>query len=176
MHACSGTSAASDSLRGSCVHGIFPARILEWVAMPPSRRWSWPRDWTWSPVPPALQVSTLLLSHWGSPKCHYTFVQTQRKYNIKSEPESKLWTLGDYDISVHLSLAKKKKKTLWWVILIMEYALHVWGQGYMGNFCTALPIWFQNLKQTNKKKWTLQLSSLKTFKSFHFSIIDMHKM
>lgn len=34
----------------------------------------------------------------------YTFSQTQRKYNIKSDPECKLWTLGDYDISVHLSL------------------------------------------------------------------------
>ena len=30
----------------SSVHGIFPARILEWVAMPISRRSSWARDWT----------------------------------------------------------------------------------------------------------------------------------
>ena len=34
------------SLPGSCVHGIFQARILEWVAMPSSRGSSWPRDWT----------------------------------------------------------------------------------------------------------------------------------
>ena len=32
---------------GSSVHGIFPARILEWVAMPHSRGSSWPRDRTW---------------------------------------------------------------------------------------------------------------------------------
>ena len=31
---------------GSSVHGIFQARILEWVAMPSSRRSSHPRDWT----------------------------------------------------------------------------------------------------------------------------------
>ena len=31
---------------GSSVHGIFQARILEWVAMPPSRGSSQPRDWT----------------------------------------------------------------------------------------------------------------------------------
>ena len=31
---------------GSSVHGILQARILEWVAMPSSRRSSWPRDWT----------------------------------------------------------------------------------------------------------------------------------
>ena len=35
------------SLPGSSVHGIFQARILEWVAISFSRRSSWPRDWTW---------------------------------------------------------------------------------------------------------------------------------
>ena len=29
---------------GACVHGIFQARILEWVAMPSSRGYSQPRD------------------------------------------------------------------------------------------------------------------------------------
>ena len=32
---------------GSSVHGIFQARILEWVAMSSFRGSSWPRDWTW---------------------------------------------------------------------------------------------------------------------------------
>ena len=31
---------------GSSVHGIFPTRILEWVAMPSSRGSAQPRDWT----------------------------------------------------------------------------------------------------------------------------------
>ena len=31
----------------SSVHGIFQARILEWVAISYSRGSSWPRDWTW---------------------------------------------------------------------------------------------------------------------------------
>ena len=34
------------SLAGSSVHGILPARILEWVAMPSSRGSSWLGDWT----------------------------------------------------------------------------------------------------------------------------------
>ena len=34
------------SLPGSSVHGTFQARILEWVAMPSSRRSSKPRDQT----------------------------------------------------------------------------------------------------------------------------------
>ena len=38
------------SLRGSSVHGVFQARILEWVAIFFSRRSSWPRDWTRSLV------------------------------------------------------------------------------------------------------------------------------
>ena len=32
---------------GSSVHENFQARILEWVAIPFSRGFSWPRDWTW---------------------------------------------------------------------------------------------------------------------------------
>ena len=34
------------SLPGSSVHGIIQARILEWVAIPFSRGWSWPKDQT----------------------------------------------------------------------------------------------------------------------------------
>ena len=33
-------------LPGSSVHGIFQARVLEWVAISFSRGSSWPRDWT----------------------------------------------------------------------------------------------------------------------------------
>ena len=35
------------SLPGSSVHGLFQARVLEWVAISFSRRSSWPRDLTW---------------------------------------------------------------------------------------------------------------------------------
>ena len=35
------------SLQGSSIHGIFHARIMEWVAISFSRRSSRPRDWTW---------------------------------------------------------------------------------------------------------------------------------
>ena len=34
------------SLPSSSVRGILQARILEWVAMTPSRVYSWPRNWT----------------------------------------------------------------------------------------------------------------------------------
>ena len=35
------------SLPNPSIHGIFQARILEWVAISFSRRPLWPRDWTW---------------------------------------------------------------------------------------------------------------------------------
>ena len=35
------------SLQGSSVHGIFQARVLEWVAISFSKGSSWLRDWTW---------------------------------------------------------------------------------------------------------------------------------
>ena len=35
------------NLPGSSVHGIFQARVLEWVAISFSRGSSRPRDWTW---------------------------------------------------------------------------------------------------------------------------------
>ena len=38
------------SLLGSSVHGIFQARVLEWVAISFSRGSSLPRDQTWSPA------------------------------------------------------------------------------------------------------------------------------
>ena len=47
------------SLPGSAVHGILQARRLEWVAIPFSRRSSWPKDWTRSP---ALQADFYLIS------------------------------------------------------------------------------------------------------------------
>ena len=50
------------SLPGSSVHGIFQARILEWVAVPSSRGSSWPRDWTHASYISALAGRFLITS------------------------------------------------------------------------------------------------------------------
>ena len=70
---CSVASVMSDSLRpmdhslpGSSVHGIFPARILEWVTMFSSKSFPDPGIKSTSPASPALQMDSLLLSHWGN--------------------------------------------------------------------------------------------------------------
>ena len=52
---------------GSSVHGIFPARITEWVAIPPPEDLSNPGIKPPSPMSPALHVDSLPLSHWGNP-------------------------------------------------------------------------------------------------------------
>lgn len=38
---------------------------------------------------------TIMMDEW-----HYTFAQTHRRHNIKSEHEDKLWTLDDDDVSM----------------------------------------------------------------------------
>ena len=50
---------------GSSVHGIFHARIQDWVAIPFSRGFSQSRDWTRSPT---LQVDSLPAQPQGKPK------------------------------------------------------------------------------------------------------------
>ena len=53
---------------GSSVHGIFQARVLEWIAISSSRGSSQPRDWTCISCVSWLQVDFLLLSHRRSPQ------------------------------------------------------------------------------------------------------------
>ena len=53
----------------SSVHGIFPARILEWVSISSSRRHSQPKNQkeTVSPMSPSLQTDSLPQNHWRCP-------------------------------------------------------------------------------------------------------------
>ena len=65
---------------GSSVHGILQARILEWVAIPFSRRSSWSMDWT--------HVSCIAgrffsLDHQGSPSLEESFAFLMSERCIK---------------------------------------------------------------------------------------------
>ena len=53
------------SLPGSSVHGILQARILQWVAMPSSRRSSQPRDW-----PQVSLIAGGFFTFWASRETH----------------------------------------------------------------------------------------------------------
>ena len=63
---------------GSSVHESFQARILEWVAFPPPGDLPDPGIKPASPLAPALQADSLLLSHWGSPKLIYLFLKKKK--------------------------------------------------------------------------------------------------
>ena len=53
---------------GSSVHGVFLARILEWVSIYSSKGSSWPEIKPVAPTSPALQADSFLLSHWINPR------------------------------------------------------------------------------------------------------------
>ena len=55
----------------SSVHGIFKARILEWVAIFSSRGISWPRHWT--PISCASCTVRRTLYHWAAWEVHTWF-------------------------------------------------------------------------------------------------------
>ena len=61
------------SLPGSSVHGILQARILEWVAIPFSRRSSWPRDW-----PQVSHIAGEFFTTWATRE---TILQLKTKQN-----------------------------------------------------------------------------------------------
>ena len=69
------------SLPGSSVHGIYQARILEWVAISFSRRSSWPRDWT--------QVSRTIGRHftfWATREAHYSSKALSKDWGVGGSP------------------------------------------------------------------------------------------
>ena len=74
-------------LPGSSVHGIFQARILEWVAISYSRGSSWPRDWTHLSFVSELAGRFFTTSTtWSQPRHHKEFL-------IHLEMQQKAWTL-----------------------------------------------------------------------------------
>ena len=75
---------------GSSVHEILQ-EILEWVAMPISKRSSWPRDWTLASC-----IDRWILYHWATREawCHaYTHSLTQTRWHFQNQ---KVPTLSEY--------------------------------------------------------------------------------
>ena len=62
------------SLPGSSVHGILQARILAWVATPPSRGNSWPRDQTHLSCVSCIGRQFFTTSAtWEAPRCYIIY-------------------------------------------------------------------------------------------------------
>ena len=89
---------------GSSVHGIFPARMMEWVATSSSRGSS--RDWTHVSKSPALQVDlypwatgeaiamfTELLMEGGQPWVFFGRTDARAETPILQPPDAKSWLI-----------------------------------------------------------------------------------
>ena len=77
------------SLRGSSVHGILQAKILEWVAMPSSRGSSRPRDWTQFSFISCIAGGFFTTEPWES----WSTVHAVAK-NLPAKQETWFWSLG----------------------------------------------------------------------------------
>ena len=75
---------------GSSVHGILQARILEWVAIPFSRRSSWPRD--------PIQVSRIaggFFTPWATTESGLTAKRAKNRLSL--EPLKGVWPCQHLD-------------------------------------------------------------------------------
>ena len=106
---CASCSVVSDSLwpyglyswPGSSVDGIFQARILELVAIPYSRGFSQPRDWT--------QVSCtagLTINEWRKPLIKICFLRNDNTKKYKLSMRSLFWFRN---VESNTSFFKKSK-------------------------------------------------------------------
>ena len=78
------------SLSGSSVHGIFQARILEWIAISFTRGSSWPRNRT--------QVSSIV------GRCFTVWDTSEALLNHKSMPKIKTSSFTNFDWGSYLKL------------------------------------------------------------------------
>ena len=80
----------------SSVRGILQARILEWVAIPFSRRSSWPKDWTWVPCIGRWILGAPLILLW------YTHISTNCSLNTSG-------LLSNFSTEKQVATEKKTK-------------------------------------------------------------------
>ena len=89
------------SLPGSSAHGIFPARILEWIAISSSRGSSWPRGW--------IRISCLgrwILYHWAiGAQC----ISSQKRWGTVCA----LWLRSQGNVTVHCKKSLTKQQWQW---------------------------------------------------------------
>ena len=89
---------------GSSVHGIFQMRILEWVVMPSSRGYFWPRDRTL--VSYVSCVGKQFLYHWAHLRSHVIHSTETTMFLIKG--------------SRRMEAELRKGKRFWWLILYIN--------------------------------------------------------
>ena len=109
------------SLPSFSVHGIFQARILEWVAIPFSRGSSWPRDQT--RVSCVSCIGRWILYHWVTWEDTKTSLVLFKFSNFKDE------VLQDGSYTGKINQEKKKKEIWRWGFnswLLLSLVVWIW--------------------------------------------------
>ena len=101
--------------QASLVHGIFLARILEWVAISSSRGSSWPRDWT-----------------------HISFIGRQILYNLSHQ--GSLWRL-----QISYFIKGPSLGIFWNFLLMIRFRLCIFVSNITEWYCNFLPIAINDL-------------------------------
>ena len=85
--------------------------------------------------------------------CHYTFVKTHTMYT-KSEPQGKLWSLGDYGVS--MGVHQLNKCTTLVATSVIEKVCLCGGRDYMGNVCISAQFCCEPETALNNKVYFLK--------------------
>ena len=132
------------SLSGFSVHGVFQARILEWVAISISRGSSWLRDWTQGESHG--QRSLVGCSQWGCKSVRYdwaTFFCIFKKLVIISQCSSTLFF----------------RFVLWWGSLLRRtatvfYLSLLWKNGLYGDISSRTCYFWTRRNINRSGKWS----------------------
>ena len=118
---------------GSCVPGISQAKIPEWVAIPFSRRSSWPRDRTHISC-----IGKQSLYHWATREAPKSNTTCQFLLSIASE--------APLSLSLHITffnqIMGRNRNAAWW--------RERWGQGCSSDKSFMLPILYRQSLMTVK--------------------------
>ena len=93
---------------GSSVHGVFPARILEWITISSSKGSSQPRDWTHISC-----IGRQILCHWATMEAQKALLWT-KVVEVMEFQLSYLKILKDDAVKVLHSIYQQLWKTQQW--------------------------------------------------------------
>ena len=104
------------SLPGSSIHGIFQARVLEWIAISFSRRSSRSRDWTW-----VSRIVGRCFTDWATREVHNIW----EEYIILNAILYKVLSLGIFWITCKGGTMCWENSVLYYQYVPLNY-MHVW--------------------------------------------------
>ena len=98
------------SLPGPFVHWVLQERIREWVAIPFSRGYSWPRDWTWvSCIAGRFFTVWVTRAYWLLFYYNCRLISTETSWPARS----KIWSIWSFTWKVYWLLFEISAKDTW---------------------------------------------------------------